>query len=215
MKRISIIMGTLLLTSCATQKNVSLNESFWEQKQRKVAVAAVKPQQPQLHKVGSQGILDYAINSAMTNKLDTQMNKTDLGWYYSLPEELSVRLKSNKINAVVAGNNVANEQKYLANLAARNNADDILVLELSASGAIRSYSGFIPNGAPQAFCQLKGELIDPTTKAVKWRHQAEIKVPVQGEWDQPPAYPNVTASVKEAIKLCKQEVMDSFFSGRA
>ena len=130
----------------------------------------------------------------------------------ALPNELAQKLNARKVHAVVAGN-LSNDDNAIANVAAKYNVDDVLVMHLYAAGVVRNYNGFIPTSAPEAYCVLKGELVDSTNKTVKWRHLAEIKLPIQGEWDQLPAFPNAIAAVSQAIKLCRQEVTDSLFSG--
>jgi hypothetical protein len=37
---------------------------------------------------------------------------------------------------------------------------------------------------------------------------------VQGAWDQSPHYPNFTKALNVAVNDAKQEMLDSFFSGR-
>ncbi|MHB1222263.1 MAG: putative periplasmic lipoprotein [Gammaproteobacteria bacterium] len=208
-----IILGTLFLSGCAAEKNIQLSDAFWQQKQNKIAVAGVKPAKPGVIKVGSQGLLDMAINSAMTHKLDTHLSKTDLSWYYSLPNDMASKLKQRHVAVIVAGSGMEVDEKRTAIIATEHHVNDVLVMRLQAVGVIRRYSGFIPIGAPEAYCVLKGELIDSTTKEVKWRHLAEVKLPVNGEWDQPPTFPNVTSTVREAITASRQEILDSFFSG--
>src|SRR5579862_6158591 len=172
---ILIIFSVLFLSACATEKNIPLQESFWQQKHHKVAVASVKPAKPGVTMVGSQGILDYAINSAMTNKLDTHLSRTNLSWYYSLPTDMALKLKEHQISAVNAGSDMSDDERQVANIAAEHHVDDVLVIKLQAVGVIRRYSGFIPTGSPEAYSVLKGELIDTSSKSVKWRHLAEVK----------------------------------------
>ena len=76
------------------------------------------------------------------------------------------------------------------------------------------YYGFIPMGVPDAYCVLVGELVDPKDKKIWWHHEAEIIEPVQGAWDQSPHYPNFLNALNIAINEAKQEMLDSFFSGR-
>jgi hypothetical protein len=212
-KTLSVAMCAILLSSCAAEKGVQLNETFWQQKQHKVAIVPVKPAKPGVTMVGSQGLVDLAINSAMTNQLDAQLRKTDLTWYHSLSNQIAAQLKQRHIPATVANTEMNLNNQRLASISAQHHTNEVLVMKLQAVGVIRRYTGFIPAGAPEAYCVLKGELIDTTTKQVKWRHLAEVKLPIQGKWDQPPTYPNVTSAVKEAIGTSQQEILDSFFSG--
>ena len=81
-------------------------------------------------------------------------------------------------------------------------------------GVRREYYGFIPTGAPQAYCVLAGRLTDLSDKKIWWSHDVEIILPVQGAWDQPPSYPNFTQALHLAMDEAREELVDSFFSGR-
>lgn len=211
---IAVLLCSLFLVGCATEKNIPLSDAFWQEKNNKVAVAIVKPEQPGITKAGSQGLLDYAINSAMTSKLDKHLSKTNLTWYYSLSDEFSKKMQKLQVNAKTIDMIAAEDAKKYPGLAAQNNSDKILVIRLLAVGAIRNYSGFIPLSDPKAYCVLKGELLDVNTKKIIWRHVAAVTLPVQGSWDQPPAYPNLTSKMHIAIETSRQEILDSFFSGQ-
>ena len=97
--------------------------------------------------------------------------------------------------------------------AARLGADELLVIRLEAFGATRNYYSFIPTGAPKAYCELYGELVNEKLHTVLWRHRAMASEMVQGPWDQPPAYPNLMNAIKLAASNAQEELLDSFFSG--
>lgn len=212
-KILLIIIALLFLSSCATQKNIQLTETFWQQKQHKIAIAAEKPAEPGVTFVGSQGLLDLAINHAMTNKLNIRLKQTDLTWYEHLSNELADKFKEHSINTIIADKETTIDDKKVTSIAAKYSTNEILIVKLKALGVIRRYTGFLPTGAPEAYCLMEGKLIDTTTKQTKWLHLTETKLPIKGNWDQPPTYPNVVSSVKEAISISKQEMMDSLFSG--
>ncbi len=208
-----LILSALFLAGCATDKNIQLNESFWQQK-HKIAIAAIKPEKPGVTKAGCQGLLDYAINSAMTNTLDTHLSKINLTWYYSLPKDFARKLKKNHIPAIIVDDQFNNDEMNITSLAARNKVNEIFIIKLRAVGVIRLYYGFIPISEPEAYSVLQGELINTSTNTVIWRHLAEVRLPITGEWDQPPYYPNITCAVQHAILTSRQELLDNFFSGR-
>jgi hypothetical protein len=208
-------LSTVVITSCATQGNVALGDAYWQNKSHHVVVATANAPEPGVTKIGSQGLLDLAINQAMTNKLDTHVSKTtDVTWYYALSNELADKLKKQHVKVSLANHRIESDKTDMTSIAAEHQVEEVLILKLKAVGVIRRYSGFIPMGAPQAYCALQGELVDTRTKAVLWHHDAEVKLPIQGEWDQPPAYPNVTTTIKEAVTTSRQEIIDSLFSGR-
>jgi hypothetical protein len=211
---ILVLLASLFLVSCATQKNIPLTEAYWQQKQNhKIAVALVKPPEPGVIKEGQQGLLDVVINSAMTNSLDKHLRKTDLDWYYTLPKEFMTQLNQRHVNADITDVIDSADKKTYAKIAAQSHSNEILVLRLYSLGAIRKYYAFIPLSAPKAFSAIRGELINVNNMQVIWRHDAIVTLPVDGSWDQPPAYPNLSGKLKLAMNTSRQEILDSFFSG--
>lgn len=210
-----VLMSFVFFTGCATEKNIPLDNSFWHQKQNKVTVAIVKPTKPGLSKVGAQGLADYAINSAMTDEVNTYLGKTDLTWYYSLPEEFSDKLNKQHITAQTTEMLLKPDEQEYKNIAEKTHSNNILIVQLLSVGAIRSYYSFIPLEPPKAHCVLKGKLFDVNSKKILWQHTVNVTLPVQGEWDKPPVYPNLTNSIKIAIQKSHQEIIDSFFAGKS
>lgn len=209
---ITTLMG-LFLTGCASEDNVVLDEAYWQKSPHHVAVTAVKAPEPGITFVGSRGLLDVAISNAVTRQLSTHIaNTTDVSWYYSLPDEFTEKLKQRHIIAKSVDQS-NNEKINIPNIVTQHHVDEVLVLRLQAVGVVRPYNGFIPTGAPEAYCKVTGELVNTTSKAVLWRHKAVTKLPIQGEWDQPPTYPNVTAAIKKAIATSRQAIINSLFLG--
>lgn len=207
-----IILGSIFLVGCASHADVPMSESFWQNKQQKVTVAAAKAPKPQLHKQGPQGLLDVAIANAMTNDLDKRLQQIDLSWYHRMPTSFGASLKQRGVSVVPYNSQVSDDQKEYTRLAI-NNSDKVLVIKLEAIGAKRDYYAMVPTGAPQGYCVMSGELINVADNKVLWRYTATSAQPVQGAWDQPPAYPNLTNAIELAANSARQELLDSFFSG--
>lgn len=211
---ILMVAAIAVLTGCAQQHNVQLSENFWQDKNQKVAIAAFKAPEPQVHRVGGEGLVDLAVNSAMNKNMNNALKRTDLSWYDNMDSTFADRLKEHKINTSVLPKQFESSKKNREIVLRQAEGDKVLTLELRAVGARRTYYGFIPTGAPEAYCVLVGELFDPKDKKVLWHHETEIIQPVQGAWDQSPHYPNFTKALNVAVNDAKQEMLDSFFSGR-
>lgn len=203
-----------VLTGCAQQRNVQLSDSFWQDKNQKVAIAAFKAPEPQVHRVGGEGLVELAVNSAMNKNMNNALKRTDLSWYDNMDATFADRLKAQKISTSVLPKQFESNKKNREIILRQAEGDKVLTLELRAVGARRTYYGFIPTGAPEAYCLLVGELVDPKDKKVLWHHETEIIEPVKGDWDQSPHYPNFANALNVAVTEAKQEMLDSFFSGR-
>jgi len=204
-----------LFIGCAQQpRNVQLSENFWQNKNQKIAIASFKAPKPQVRTVGAQGLLDLAVNTTMNSGMNTFLKRTDLTWYKEINSSFANRLKEHTIKTSVLPQEFEHDKKSRELLLSQVEADKVLTLELRAIGARREYYSIIPKGAPEAFCVLVGELIDPKDKKVWWHHEVVIVQPVQGAWDQGPNYPNFTNALNVAVNEAKQEILDSFFSGK-
>lgn len=209
-----VCVAFIFITGCATQQNVPLSDQFWQQKKHKVAVATTKAPKPQVYEMGQQGLLDYAINSAMNKSMDAYLSRTDLSWYKTLPTTFASRLKQRNIIAKRYDEQMDAKQLNYASVANLTDSDKLLIIKLQAVGAKRNYYSVIPTGAPEAYCVMTGELIDVNhDNQVLWRHETTVSEPIQGTWDQPPNYPNLTSALKVAVNSAQQELVDSFFSG--
>lgn len=201
-----------LLVGCATkQKNVELSESFWHNTNQRVTVATTKAPKPQIYQTGNEGgILGLAVTSAINNKLENHLKKIDLAWYQEqLPGKFTERLRQHHVITHVSSITLDINDK---NPALKLNADKVLILKLNAIGVKRRYNGLIPAEDPQGYCVITGELRDRSNR-VLWHYQASASQPVEGAWDQPPSYPNLTRAIKVAAQSATQELIDSFFAG--
>lgn len=210
-----LILGVVFLAGCVSpEHNMKLEENFWQTPNHQVVLAEVKCAEPALYKIGDQGLLEVAINTAVTKEFDRYLSKTSLHWYHEeLPKRFMQQFKQRNIAAEQHHATIDNKQAKNPLAIVGINGDQILLLDLQKLGAVRSYYGFFPVSTPKAYCVLKGELINRKDKKVLWRHLATIEEVVGGAWDQPPNYPNFTRALKEAINAAQDEVLDSFFSG--
>lgn len=215
-----------ILAACQTP-NVPLKQDFWKDHQQKVRVARGKRIRADEYRVGQQGLLDMAINSAVSNKFVNYLHRYDLSNFDALDITYTQRLQSRGINAKRFATRV--DRRHLDRWPERQKTKEtaekdytvyarqigpnkLLVLQLDTVGAMRNYYGFIPLGAPSAMCNATGTLVDLKNNNVLWRHHVKEKVDVDGHWDQPPNYPNFTRALDTAIAQCKSELLEDFFA---
>ncbi len=212
-RSIFVIIALIMLTSCATQKNVKLSENFWNNPKQKIALATASvATKPQLYQHGYQGLLEIAISRAMNKQLNSHLMQTDLMWYQKLASNFAAKLNERGISTKIDTQLNVNEKNY-SQIASRAGSDKVLVIQLEAIGAVRNYYGLIPINAPQAYCVLSGKLINTSNNQVLWSYQTKVIRPVEGKWDQPPHYPELDHAIKIAINTAEHELIDSFFSG--
>ncbi len=203
----------LLTIGCAAPKNIALSENFWQNPKQKIVVASFNPPEAGVHLAGSQGLLEYGINSAANRGMNNYLKNAELRWYYEIASDLTKRLKERRFNATVYPQQLPEGEKANNVILAQLEGSKLLTIKLIAVGARREYYSIIPKGGPEAYCVLIGELIDPIDKKVWWRYETSIKQPVQGEWDQAPNYPNFNNALQVAVNEAREDLLDSFFSG--
>jgi hypothetical protein len=208
-------IAIMLLAGCSANRNIPLKADFWQNQAQKITVATVQAPKPQLCVIGAQGLLDMAITGIANNSLGSAIKNTDLSWYKEMQQNFVHRLKQSNMLATGYSGTLNDDVKAHASVLAETQGDLLLTLELIAIGARREYMlGCIPKGGPEGYCVLVGKLLNPNDKKVLWRHETEIIQKVQGKWDQPPHFPNFNTALNQATAEAKQEVLDSFFSGR-
>jgi len=218
----SLLLCGAALTGCVTpQRPIHLDAGYWSHKPDSVGVVVVKMPKPGTMKAGAQGLLDIAINDAMANPLTKHLNALSLEDFREsgkvisahfakqgvptrfIPEELDVSTLpkvKNKVPDYAA-------LDYTA-LKARYGVDQLIVLEVSAAGTIRSYYGFIPTGAPQGYFSCRGSLIDLNTNKLLWTASAVQQVPIDDPWDQEAdGYPHVTSAFYRALETAKTSMV--------
>lgn len=206
-------IGLIFLAGCATQPNIHLSDDFW-QNHEKVIVATTKAPKPGLYHSGNQALLEYAIsNVATSSTFNAYVQNSELAWYERFSRKFIAQLKQRHINAEVYPDPINPDQKSYTDVVTHIDTNRLLVIKLEALGSIRNYYGVIPLGAPQAYCVMTGELVTARGSQVLWRYQSIVRQPVQGDWDQPPNYPNFRNALESAINSAQQELLDSFFSG--
>lgn len=224
---VALIMG---LVGCAPAR-VALRPSFWKETQYKVGIATAPPPQLAAYRSGNQGLLDMAINSAMAGSLEEHLQRLDASGFAAVADQYVEKLNERGINARKLSRTVnpltlppfsspssgEYAERDMRPLAAQEGIDKLILLSLQQCGTTRNYYGFIPLGAPKAYCVGKGEMIDLKTNQIEWRAYPEANDATQdvvGEWDEPPDFRNVTAAINRTMTRTQVLLFEDFFGPR-
>lgn len=206
----------MLLTGCTTvEKNVALDKKFWHEPKQSITIVKIKPDdQPSLKKTGNQGgLLFLAVNAICTAKLNKYIKQASLDWYHNdLADKFIDKLKKSDISTKIHSVHVDTKQKKNVNFIDQIKSDKILFLELVNFGGIREYYEGSPVREPDAYCVLKGELVDTKSKNILWRYTITGRNIVHGDWDQPPSFPNFAKALTKVANFTQEEMLDNFFS---
>jgi hypothetical protein len=222
------IAAAALLSGCAPAR-VAVKPEFWQSRNTRIGVAVATYPAGGAHKVGAQGLLDIAINSAMAGGLDGYLSKTKLPTFEPVcdgfVQELTKRgLPAKRLSGLVNPEELPDwkgesEEKLfgkdVAALAQAQGVDVLVLLSVRRFGTIRPYYGFIPLGAPKGFFEVKGQMVDAKTNRLLWQTliaEADASVEAAEPWDQDPNYPNIDAALRTAIENGKAFLLREFFS---
>jgi len=89
--------------------------------------------------------------------------------------------------------------------------DHLLVIDLIHHGTGRSYFAMTPTSPPKGYTVLVSYLINGRTEEVISQHISYVVEPVNGEWDEPPAYPNLMKAARASFEIAINEVFIDIF----
>ena len=202
----------VLLMGCATQKPISLDTSFWEQKHAKVGIVVAEVPAPSAAIESREGALGAAISQGLSDNVTKRLEKEDFSRIYKIGGKLGDFLKTKGLNPSVVSGPIAIDQfpkregvvdgyadRDFSALGTAAQAPYLLVIQVQSIGTIRGYLGFVPTTSPSGYFVAVGQLIDLKTQKLLWHKRVSIKRPSRGDWDQPPDFANLTAAVHQAV----------------
>jgi len=167
----------------------------------------------------------YQVEDIATKNFRRYLQTLDMKWYSKLKQQFVVSFRKSGVKVKTFPEDIStkkfnylnkNLQQYAkydySFLKTRIGVSKLLLISVDAAGAIRRYYGFIPLSSPKAYVSLTGRLINLKNNRILWRYTAQSKVPVEGEWDQPPMYENFTAAFNEAVRRAASQLMQNLFS---
>jgi len=229
-RSLCLVIATALIAACAAPpaQTVALSNSFWQEKTARIGVVLVEVPKGAVHMVGPQDALDRAIANATDARLRDYLQTLLPREFHQVGELFLERLqakgyavslisqpieRSRYVALQAKGSTKLNDHSITA-LQAQYGIDRLLVLSIDRFGAFRDYFVFVPTAAPTAMFQVSGELIDLTRNQVLWRVSMAEKqnlLAVEGRWDQPPDYPNLTQTIRCAEHDAAVYLQSAFF----
>ena len=216
------LLACLALTGCAhVQPPVPLDHQFWDAKEPTIGVAITVVPEPVLALTGNQGILDYAINKGVNNKLSDNVEKWQVGDLNTLPDVLVAKLqakgyKAKRINEpfdLKIYKETSFREGYMTRdmtpVKATYGVDRLLLVNVYATGATRSYYSIVPTSVPMAQVGGQGMVIDLADNKLLWFKPFVATQAAQGEWDEP-TYTNLSNAFYQAVDNSRQQMITPF-----
>lgn len=206
--------------------DVSLQSSYWQNKNQKVAVANTRFDAPDYYISGYHGLLDVARTVSKNSELIEYLKNTDIKWYDNLSHEFKTELDKKGIVAKVYADkiNLKDFNKVKGKLQRKSEYDfsplldkvkarQLLLVELKSVGVEREYHGPIPKSDLKTMCKLEGRLVDLQSNKVLWRKNVHTYLPLGKNkiLKQPLDYQNISDNLSKTVKTASTELLGDFF----
>ncbi|MGE8187297.1 hypothetical protein [Pseudomonas sp. NPDC086278] len=216
------LLACLTLTGCAhVQPPVPLDHQFWDAKEPTIGVAITVLPAPVLALTGNQGLIDYAINRGVNSKLSDNVEHWQTRDLNTLPDVIVAKLQAKGYKAKRIDEPL-DLQKFketsfregytvrdLTPVKATHGVDRLLLVNVFATGATRSYYSIVPTSAPMAQVTGEGMVVDLADNKLLWFQPFATVQPAQGEWDEP-NYANLSNAFYQAMDTSRQQMITPF-----
>jgi len=98
-------------------------------------------------------------------------------------------------------------RKDFSSLQKKLGVDKLMVIEVSAVGMERVYSGYIPTGEPKSIVAGSAYMVNLSNNTYEWYHPVRVMRAADGKWDEPPKFPGLTNAYFQALELGKDEFL--------
>lgn len=85
-------------------------------------------------------------------------------------------------------------------------ADHLMVIEFGHIGVERTYANYVPTSSPQGAVTGTLYMVDLNTNEYYLFDPIHVRVPVEGDWKEPPDFPGVTMAYFEALERAKIQI---------
>lgn len=228
LQRLLVAGAALALSACSMvqYKPISVDNTFWQTREKSIAVVATNVPEPEHHMLGQQGLLDLAINMAAASSLREKLKKLDTSRANLIDKNLAQRLGARgfKVTPVEQRLDRTKLVKFDAPKPAEQYSpydfrsyktqgyDYVLFITVNQIGTQRSYYGFLPLGAPLATFSAVGQLVDTRDNKLVWYGSESSVVPIPDPWDQSPDFANAMTTVTKNMEESAVRLERSLFA---
>jgi hypothetical protein len=170
---------------------------------------------------GNQGLIDYAINRGVNSKLSDNVEHWQTRDLNTLPDVIVAKLQAKGYKAKRIDEPL-DLQKFketsfregytvrdLTPIKTAHGVDRLLLVNVFATGATRSYYSVVPTSAPMAQVTGQGMVVDLADNKLLWFQPFAAVQAAQGEWDEP-NYANLSNAFYQAMDTSRQQMITPF-----
>ncbi|NRF69017.1 hypothetical protein HLB44_18650 [Aquincola sp. S2] len=228
---LAAVAGTWALGGCVSIVPVDLHKgaAIFDEK-TSVGVVVQLPERPNVWEYDPErggaagGLLQLGIVTAVTSKLTAHAKSLPTDELRAVESELMRALQKKGVAARSFSDSElmktfkpdrfdakdgTSHVRDMRPLRDRLGVERLLVVTVGQVGFNYPFSGVIPMAAGDPMAYVGGEayLLDLRTNAYQWYKKVRTLRGVGKTWDQPPAYPALTAKFFEAVEVAKEEIV--------
>jgi hypothetical protein len=220
---VGAVIAIASITSCTTQ----IPQSFWQEKNTRVAVAvAIPDSHAAYYRAGDARLSDMVITRTLSSGPENAISKVKPDSFRKVKGEFVAALKKKGLNAVEVEEDLRLEDypqltsrsgdsgKDFSSLLTALQADYLIVLKLDSYGSIRNYYGHVTNTDPSGYAKTSGFMVKKGTSKPIWdtAGSSPTLVQVVGSWDQAPDFRNLVDASNRAIETSRSGLTSQFFN---
>lgn len=224
-KFLSVFLAFSLLAGCASTPTPAkeFGQSFYEQKPQKVGIYVNYPKKVTTYHPGANCLLCMAAAAAANTSVTSHMETLSPDDFAEVSDIIATKLREKGMTPVVINDDelfkkmkkVKSKDPSIAKLDHRpikqkHDVDALVVVNISALGSERTYSAYVPTGAPQGYVDGLAYAIDLDTNAYEMYQPLTERVAVKGEWKEGPSYPGLTNAYYQAVEKVKDRIKGLF-----
>lgn len=218
LQRVLAILAVVLLSGCAA-KPIEITENYWtDSPQKTIAIAFVKPPAMGAHRSGAQGLLDMAINEAVTDTVQGHISTLNYDSFDKGSSYLVSHIEEKGALAFVLPDYYESDEGdklpkdsvkegfFEYDLAKfkelYSDATHLLVIQAKAAGTIRDYYGFIPLSSPRGYLYADVIMVDVSNNKIDLRQTIveQVELTSNAAWDDPEnGFPEISKIVEKAL----------------
>lgn len=228
---LSFLLIACFLVGCAVNReNQPINKQIFD-KPSTIAIAQLSGlEEPHYYKAGSQGLLDIAVTTMMTDSITKRIQEinaasiVDEHYYNAFKTSFEKKLFAVKIVPYVLDKKDLerfhkNDEVFapydLMFLKIKYNAEYALILDPQIFGLKRSYYGFVPVSEPYGYADIKFHIVNLTDNSIVGHYNGKSEMSVPCEWDAAPEYPELVRAAKDALTKVIKDAHRYFFENNA
>ena len=225
----ALLLFVLTVSGCASTSPVLMEPSILDEPDASFLIVTTQyTPSGKMFRKGAQGLLDIAINSAVTAPVSNFLATKNGAEFDAMVDKIEQELERRNIavsrydrpidySALPKRKTVKGEfNKDLSSIFSQTDAKYVLFLRLVGYGAERAYFGFLPASSPEGVVYLDGAIVDRSSN-LQWAiNESTSLTPrfikaVDGKWNEPPNYPSLDQALTDSWQKAEDGVITDIF----